>query len=381
MPNTDINLFDMTLETFKKHIDTEPHYQVAMTLWALHTHVYHKFEYTPRLSLQSPTPESGKSEVLKVLRFITPKAKELFSPTPATLFRLTGDTLLIDEADNIYINRDMLGVLNKGHEKGGAVPRVHKNSVIWWPVFGPVAFAGIGTLPATLNSRSIVIKLYRQDPNAGITRLDLNNMEQMQNLAFINELATDWAQNVKLNTDPVMPKGLEGRKGNKWRVLLAIADSLDRGKVAREAINKFDSNDSHVAEFLLHDIRKIFDEKQLKHIVNEELVKELLRLEDFEYDWSNYKGRPITIGLLAMALKPFEITPQRLWLPEGKPRIFQKLLRVYIKSSFENMWRRYKVLPLAGTTGTNGTSLEEPTIHLIKPEPEKKHRRLKGNDM
>ena len=232
------NLFDITLSVFKKYIDTEPHNHVACALWALHTHVHQKFEHTPRLSLQSPTLESGKTEILKLLRFITPSSQELFSPTAATLFRLAENkTLLIDEADNIYINRDMLGVLNKGHQRGGAVPRVHKNGIIWWPVFGPVAFAGIGSLPATLSSRSIIIKMFRQDPDVKIERLDLNNLAQMQELAFIMEMATDWAEKVKLDTNPAMPKFI-GRQANKWRVLFAIADNLGRGDIAREAASK-----------------------------------------------------------------------------------------------------------------------------------------------
>ena len=384
MATNDANLFDITLRAFKKHIDAEHHHHVTFALWALHSHVYSKFEYTPRLSIQSPTPESGKSEVLKVLRFICPNTKLLINPTPATLFRLVSNepTMLIDEVDNIHINRDILGILNKGHEKGGMVPRTIKNVVVEWPVFGAVAFGGIGTLPATLQSRSVVIPMYRANPDAKIVRLDINNMEQMQDLAFINELASDWAENVKLNPDPVMPDGFKGRKGNKWRVLFAIADNLGRGDVARKAACSFADTETHVYELMLIDICKVFGMKKVKVITNTGLVNALLELEESEYDWSSYKGRPLTVGLLAMALKNFGIQPKHIWLPEGRPRVLQKLHRTYAKADFEDMWKRYRVAPVLPVPNVTNVTTEGPkVVKLVKPKPRKKlkKRRIVSN--
>jgi hypothetical protein len=67
------NLFDSVHHVFQRCVQTEPHNHVVFALWALHAHVYRKFEYTPRLSLQSPTPDAGKTTVLRILRHLTPR--------------------------------------------------------------------------------------------------------------------------------------------------------------------------------------------------------------------------------------------------------------------------------------------------------------------
>ena len=111
--------------------------------------------------------------MLRVLRFLTPGSEFLIDPTAATLFRLSaqGTPLLLDEMDNTKIERNLLGILNHGHQKGGTVPRVIKNEVVKWPVFTPVALASIGPLPPVLLSRSIVIQMLRAEPGAQISDL------------------------------------------------------------------------------------------------------------------------------------------------------------------------------------------------------------------
>jgi hypothetical protein len=122
------NLFDDVHFSFQQYVAAEPHHHVTFALWALHTHAYQKFEYTPRLALQSPAPNSGKTTVLRVLRLLTPEQEFLIDPTAATLFRLMSQdkTLLLDEMDNVRIERNLLAILNHGHQKGGTVPRVIK---------------------------------------------------------------------------------------------------------------------------------------------------------------------------------------------------------------------------------------------------------------
>jgi hypothetical protein len=89
MPN---NLFDAAHRSFQQYVAAEPHHHMVFALWALHAHVYQKFEYTPRLALLSPVPHSGKTTVLRVLRTLVPGPELLIDPTAATLFRLL-DTL------------------------------------------------------------------------------------------------------------------------------------------------------------------------------------------------------------------------------------------------------------------------------------------------
>jgi hypothetical protein len=187
------------------------------------------------------------------------------------------------------------------------VPRVILGEVVRWPVFGPVAFAGIGTLPAPILSRSIVMHIQRKLPNVKFDVLDIHNKNQMDELAGIKNEMMKWALSVNLNTAPEMPTGFEGRRADKWRVLFAIADSLGRGSIARKAAIKFGIEAVHVNELLLIDIRKVFDKLETKRIPSYVLVEELIGLEDPEYDWSEFKGtRPLTVGLCLLSCGPFK---------------------------------------------------------------------------
>jgi hypothetical protein len=170
----------------------------------------------------------------------------------------------------------------------------------------------------------------------------MNNAKQMQELASIHLATMEWAAQVNLKTDPAMPAGFKGRKGDKWRVLFAIADSLGRGDVARKAATKFDVSEAHVNELLLIDIRKIFDARGTKMLPSVVLVDALLALENCEHDWSEFKGiRPLTQGSLAQVMKAFAIQPRSVWWPEGVPRSQQHSCKGYARADLEVMWRRY----------------------------------------
>jgi hypothetical protein len=186
-----LNAFDLIHGIFEQHVDAKPHYLVACSLWTLHTHVYRQFGVSPRLALLSPVPNCGKSTVLFILREIVWQSDLIVDPTPASLFRTLGkSTLLIDEADNARIERNMRAVLNAGYNAEGAIPRVVDGTSVRFPVYAPTALAAIGTLPNALISRSLVIHMHRADPNAKIVRFDKLNKTQAQTLEPAAEICT-----------------------------------------------------------------------------------------------------------------------------------------------------------------------------------------------
>jgi hypothetical protein len=130
---------------------------------ALHTHIYRKCDKSPRLAILSPVYDCGKSTVLNILNSMVWNPEKLIDPTISSTFRLAGDrSLLLDEVDNMSIMKSMKAILNNGHEVGGFVPRTDKElGVIRYPVYGPLALAGIGRLPVTLMSRSIIVHMHR----------------------------------------------------------------------------------------------------------------------------------------------------------------------------------------------------------------------------
>ena len=72
----------------------------------------------------SPEKRCGKTTVLIILQFLTPRSELASNISAAAVFRYVEDerpTLLIDEADTfIKDNEEMRGVLNSGHTKTAA---------------------------------------------------------------------------------------------------------------------------------------------------------------------------------------------------------------------------------------------------------------------
>jgi len=74
-----------------------------LTLWAAHTHLVFETYTTPRLQIDSPVPESGKTTCLEHLQRLCHRSVQIASlASPALLTRMLSAelrTILIDEAD------------------------------------------------------------------------------------------------------------------------------------------------------------------------------------------------------------------------------------------------------------------------------------------
>jgi hypothetical protein len=257
------------------------------------------------------------------------KPKYLIDPTPASIFRIASDkSLLLDEVDNVRIDRQLRAIFNSGHMVGGEVPRVVLGETVYFPVYGPLALAGIGTLPPTLLSRSLIIHIHRSS-----AKPRFNKIEE----AFaIGAKVEEWARDIKLNPDPSVP--LKGRAADNWRILIAIADSLGRGDIARKAALKFAGERTfpNVKLSLLYDIRTAFDEAEVTTLPGQRLVDKLLNMEGSQADWSEHQ---LTTTKMAQILGEFQIRNKlQRWPDTGVERRVQ---RCYIRGDFERMWRDY----------------------------------------
>ncbi|HEY5011432.1 MAG TPA: hypothetical protein VIK61_01845, partial [Acidimicrobiia bacterium] len=165
----------------------EPEQADAVTLWIAHTWAFEAAEATPRLSIQSAEKQSGKTRLLELLDLLVRSSLSVASISAAAMFRLIADgptTLLIDEADTIFDGRgsgaeDLRGVLNAGYRRGGGVMRAagKGTGVQRFSVFAPVALAGIGRLPDTVQDRSIVIRLKRRGITESVEKLRRREVE------------------------------------------------------------------------------------------------------------------------------------------------------------------------------------------------------------
>lgn len=254
------------------------------------------------------------------------RPEKLIDPTIASTFRLAGDhTLLLDEVDNMSIMKSMKAILNNGHEIGGFVPRTGKEGgVIKHPVYGPLALAGIGRLPATLMSRSIIIPMHRST-----IQQELFNPR----VGFYSEEIARWAELVSLDPNPQMPPQIKGRDADKWRPLIAIGKALDRSLIAYEAMSEFYKENTipDIKELLLRDIHDAFIDAQTNILTTEMLLDHLLKLEYSEVDWSEHL---LTKTKIARMLSEFQIA--------NRPQRYHGVLaRCWFRVDFEEMWQRY----------------------------------------
>jgi Protein of unknown function (DUF3631) len=323
----DTNILETVCGVFGRHIDAKPHHIVGLSLWAIHTHVHRQFDKSPRLAILSPVPNCGKSSVLNILNSLVWNPEKLIDPTIASTFRLAGDhTLLLDEVDNMSIMKSMKAIFNNGHEVGGFVPRTGKEGeVIKYPVYGPLALAGVGRLPVTLMSRSIIVPMHRSTIQQEIFN---------PRIGFYSEEIARWAELVSLDPNPQMPPQIKGRDADKWRPLIAIGKAVDRSMLVYQTMSEFYKEKSapDIKESLLRDIREVFDDAQTNILTTETLLDRLLNLEYSEVDWPEHL---LTKTKIARILREFQI--------ENKVYRYQggTTTRCWFAADFKEMWARY----------------------------------------
>ena len=344
-------LLDDIARAISRHVILPPGAATALALWCAHTWVYQRFEHTPRLAIRSPTKRCGKSTLLEVVEALAHRPMQSGSISASGAFRivetLSPVTLLLDETDSFLADKEELrGVLNSGFQRsGGFVVRVQEiegeHQPVQFATFAPVAFAGIGQLPDTLEDRSVPIVLQRKGAGETVDRMRAPGAR-----AHLAELAAKlarWAedQGPALGTDPTMPPELNDREQDICVPLLAIADQAGGAwpKLAREALAGLfgrrakEAGTMENGAMLLADIREIFDEMGDTHVPSAELVGRLSEME--ERPWPEWRqGKPMTANQLAKALRDYGVGPRSM-------RWGTAVVRGYKREQFEEVWTRY----------------------------------------
>ena len=358
---SDPNVLELVQHVLRSYIDVEPHEYIGVALWIIYTHVFSRFQVSPRLAALSPVRGCGKSKLLLIAERLAASSERHDSITPASLFRLINfgtPTLLLDEGDNLglKIDREMRKVLNSGWLAGGRATRTIRGQPTEFSTFTPIAIAAIGTLTLPLLQRSIVIAMHRT------LRTDLKTIEMLKlpeevaRLESLRRLIVAWAQGVaQFDIDPPLPKVLRNRTADNWRVLLAIADSFGSAywsKAARQAAETFAGgyHDEDACVALLYDIRTIFRRNKVDRIKSSALTAALCEMEDGVGIWSAWRGENddqsphlITQGQIATLLRRFDrsnLRPRPLF-ELGHRKTGSKAGRGYYASQFERWWARY----------------------------------------
>lgn len=321
---------------------------VAVTLWAAHAHAVTAFESSPRLALLSPEPGSGKTRTLEVLELLTPKPMHVLNASVAVTFRAVDKnqpTLLMDEVDAVFgkrskdENEELRGLLNAGHRRGAQVPRCvgPNHELKLFNVYAACALAGLGDLPDTLMSRSIVVRMRRRAPGEKVQPYRQRVHERAG-----HELGAQLAEWVGAHADdlgnawPVLPAGVEDRPADVWEPLLAIADAAgghwpDRARTACvELVKVAASGEASLGVRLLGDLRTVFGEVDALH--TETILAELHKLD--EAPWGDLRGKPMNARTLARLLASYEVS-------SVKVKVEGRSLQGYRREHLYDAWTRY----------------------------------------
>lgn len=352
------------------------HARVAHTLWIAHTHLMPAWESTPRIAFLSPEPGSGKNRALEVSELLVPRPVHAVNTTPAYLFRKVSDeagppTLLYDEIDTVFgpkakDNEDIRGMLNAGHRRGATAGRcVVRGRIVETeelPAYCAVALAGIGDLPDTILTRSVIIRMQRRAPNERIEPFR-HRVHKAEGYALRDDLAM-WAATVEERVGeswPDMPDGIEDRAADVWESLIAVADVADssadvadegwsiRARVAAVAlVADLPDRTVSLGIRLLDDTRTVFEKLDCPLLSTGQLLTELREIE--EAPWDDLRGKPLDARGLARRLSAYEIRPKVVRIGDTTPR-------GYTREDMTDAWSRY--LPQKSATSATPQHDEE----------------------
>jgi hypothetical protein len=333
------------------------HARIAHALWIAHTHAMDCWESTGRIAFLSPEPASGKTRCLEISELLVPRPVESVNASTAYLFRKVSDpagraTILYDEIDTIFgpkanENEDIRGLLNAGHRRGATAGRceVHGKTVVCveYPAYCAVALAGLGFLPDTLMSRSVVVGMRRRAPGETVEAFRRRDHAR-EGHAIRDELAR-WATRATdeglADHRPEMPDGIADRAADVWESLLTIADAAggdwpNRARVAAVALVAHSQEDGggSLGVRLLADLRAVWDGTAGMH--SDEILKRLNAL--VESPWGDLKGKPLDSRGLARFLKPYGIKPVDVRAVAAGAEVNRK---GYRRADLHDAWQRY----------------------------------------
>lgn len=350
--------------------------RVAHTLWVAHTHDLGAFESTPRLAFLSPEPGSGKTRALEVTDTLVPSPMHVLSASPAALFRSLAKgrrTLLLDEVDAIFgrrgkdeNNEDLRALLNAGHRAGATIPRCvgPTHDVTEFEVYAAVALAGLGDLPDTLMTRSVVIRMRRRAAGEHVqpfrARYDVEPGHELR-----DRLAA-WVESVaeRLEVIPTMPPGVDDRPADVWEPLLAVADAAGGAwpERARQAclalVNASTSREASLGIRLLTDLKVIFTGEDA--IATSSILSALCDID--EAPWADLRGKPLDARGLAWRLSQYGIRSKNIRQPDDG------VLKGYTAEDLYDAWARY--VPDAAPSGVEEAATSATTATTATDQAE-----------
>jgi hypothetical protein len=285
-----------------------------------------------------------------------------------------GVTLLYDEIDTVFgpkarDNEEIRGLLNAGHHKGAVAGRcVVRGKAIETeeiPAYAAVAMAGLGWLPDTIKTRSVIIKMRR--------RHDGERVEQYRRRLHaaggfqVRDAVATWASAATVEW-PDLPPSIQDRDADIWESLIAIADAVGgpwpekSRKAALALVSDSKDDDTSPGVRLLADIKTVFEDAA--ELPTKAILDGLIALP--ESPWGDVRGKPLDDRRLASRLRAYGIKPKQLRVGTSTPR-------GYCRADFEEQWRSYlpslpqksKTTETSKTTSENTASNGGPVLDVL----------------
>jgi hypothetical protein len=218
------------------------------------------------------------------------------------------------------------------------------------PVYSAVAMAGLGWLPDTLLSRSIIIRMRR--------RLKTEKVEPFRQRIHVREgqaigqRLSLWAKSVLKDAEaarPEMPAGVEDRQADAWEPLLVVADLAggEWPQKAREAavalVTVARETPVSLNLRLLEDLRTVFlnrlvaiEQAQPHGLGTKTILDDLCALEDSPWQTIN-KGERLSPDQLSRRLRDYSVKRTNLRLTPG----VREQTKGYPIAPLADAWRRY----------------------------------------
>src|SRR5262245_42091414 len=361
------------------------HARIAHALWIAHTHCMDAWESTARLAALSPEPASGKTRLLEITALLVPSPIEAVNMSVAYLFRKVGGedglpTILFDEIDTVFgpkakENEETRALLNAGHRRGAVVGRCVTRGKTIEPeetsAFCAVAMAGLGWLPDTLLSRSIIIRMRRRHAGEHIEqyRHRIHSREGHQ----LRDALAVWAAGAVdelAKTYPDLPESVQDRDADMWEPLVAIADAIggEWPKLARKAAVSLVSDVKEAEPSL--GVRLLTDCKKISGGAHAAFTSVLLKAlhEMPEAPWEDLKGKPLNDRGLALRLRQYGIKSKQV-------RIGDITLKGYEWADFHDAWKRYLPPPppsdvnVTNETSETGQQSQWPDVSVVSDAP------------
>jgi hypothetical protein len=327
---------------------------LPMATWTVATHLPDAFDTFPYIALLSLAKRCGKTRVLEVLELLTSKAWHGTSATSAALFRMMEDvpTLLLDEVEALGNSKPsegaqaVLAVLNAGHRKGATIPRCDgpEHKVRHFPVYGPKAFAAIGTLPDTLADRCIHVTMQRKTPSQTVDRFLQGRAKA--DAEPIRECLVEWAESYQESVRRAYEsiadlKFLSDRDADLWMPLFAVCTvgapellgELRRCAVALSGAKAAGDVEDSLPLKLLADVQNVWP-TGADRMTTATLLQRLKKIDESPWD-----ARDLNPNRLSNMLRPFGVASRQI-------RVGSETVKGYLRAGLDEAFSRY--LPQKG---------------------------------